>query len=50
MAARKQSTPKTSSLASGILSGRTKVTKAAAKTLAASVLGQDETGKKKRRK
>jgi len=45
---KKQSTDKTSSLASKVLSGQKKPTKAQVKTLAASVLSQDE--KKGKRK
>lgn len=46
--AKKQSGNKTSSLASKVLSGAKKPTKAEIKTLAASVLSQDETkGKRK---
>lgn len=40
--ATKQSTPKTSSLASKVLSGQVKPTPSQVKTLAASVLSQDE--------
>lgn len=40
--ARKQSTPKVSTLASKVLSGQKTPTKADAKKLAASVLSQDE--------
>ncbi len=39
---KKQSTPKTSSLASKVLSGQKKATQNDAKRLAASVLSQDE--------
>lgn len=45
---KKQSSNKTSTLAAKVLSGRKKATQADAKTLAGSVLGQDETkGKRK---
>ncbi len=40
--AKKQSTPATSSLASRVLSGAVKPTPSQTRTLAASVLGQDE--------
>ncbi len=53
--AKKQSTPKTSTLASNVLAGRTKPTLPQSRTLAASVMGQDEkkgnsTGGKKKGK
>lgn len=41
--ARKESSPKLSSLASDVLAGRVKPTPQQTKSLAASVLGQDET-------
>jgi hypothetical protein len=48
--AKKQSTPKVSTLASKVLSGQKQPTKTDAKTLAASVLSQDEKkGQGKRR-
>lgn len=46
----KQTSPKVSSLASGVLAGRVKPTVAQVKTLAATALGQDQTrgqGKKR---
>lgn len=47
--AKKQSSPKVSTLASQVLSGEKKATPAIAKTLAASVLSQDEKkGQKKK--
>lgn len=46
--AKKESSPKVSTLASKVLSGDKKATQADAKKLAASVLSQDEHGKKKR--
>jgi hypothetical protein len=45
--AKKQSSPKVSSLASKVLSGTKKPTQADAKKLAASVLSQDEKGKRR---
>lgn len=39
----KQTSPKVSTLASGVLSGRITPTKAQTKTLAATALGQDQT-------
>lgn len=48
---KKQSSSKVSTLASKVLSGKTKPTPAQAKTLAASVLSQDEaTGQNKKKK
>jgi hypothetical protein len=47
---RKQSTPKVSTLASDVLSGRKKPTPKQAKTLAASVLSQDEKKGQRKRK
>jgi len=44
---KKQSSPKVSSLASKVLSGAKKPTTSDAKKLAASVLSQDEKGKKR---
>ena len=48
--AKKQSSPRVSSLASKILSGKKKPTAEDAKILAASVLAQDETKGQKRKK
>ncbi|WP_417620909.1 hypothetical protein [Parasphingorhabdus sp.] len=45
----KQTSPKVSSLASGVLAGRIKPTQAQVKSLAATALGQDETKGQKRR-
>lgn len=48
--AKKQSGNKTSTLASKVLSGKTTPTKAQVKSLAASVLSQDETKGKRNKK